>query len=291
MIKTIKRLGVIIKDRFQFNIEWKFFKSPTAQEFKSYYPINHSYWDELEVISIKGATLYSFGIDPHAIDLEFKIYKHTLAKRTLPKGFVFRHRVIVSAVQSGSIELAHNKKNDITSDTLIKFESFKEWLRKKEFYQSEPSYQDIKAALTKKMNEDTPENKAMSDALGSSLLQIEELAEEHIQLKTEVQLKNKPFQAVLPPLPLKGIAKMFLLVPNSDENLKLWKKHAKNAKRNLLNTSRARVVGGKAQSHFYPEKVANWLAENGHMPYGQVERILRNNLPNNLQYLNDLDKE
>ena len=141
------------------------------------------------------------------------------------------------------------------------------------------------------MNKDTPENKALSDAIGTSLQQIQELAKEHAHLKTEIPLKNKPFKAVLPPLPLKGIAKMFLLVPNSDENLKLWKKHAKNAKRNHLNISRARVIGGKAQSHFYPEKVADWLAENGHMPYGQVERILRNNLPKSLQYMNDLDKE
>lgn len=291
MIKVIKKLSAIIKDYFQFNIEWRFFKSPTAQEFKSYYPINHSYWDELEVISIKGAALYSFGIDPHAIDLEFKIYKHSLPKKSLPKGFGFRQDVIISAVQSGSIGLAHNKKNDITLDTLIKFKSFKEWLRKKEFDQSEPTKEELMASLTKLRNEDTPANRKYNDEMSQAFHKANELAEEFAKLKIESQKEMKPFKPLLPPLPLKGIAKMFLIVPNPDENLKLWKKHAKNAARNHLSASRAKVIGGKAQSHFFPEKVGDWLAENGHMSYGQVERTLRNNLPNNLQYLNDLDKE
>ena len=291
MIKIVKKISATIKDLFQFNIEWKFFKSPTAQEFKSYYPINYEYWDQLEVISIIGANLYSFGIDPYAIDLELKSYKHSLPKRTFPKGFAFRQQIIISAVQSGSIQLALNKNNKINADTLIKLKSFKDWIRTREFDRSEPTTEELLASLAKLSKEDTPRNREHNEQMDQVFLKLDELAEYHAKLELESQKETTPFKAVLPPLPLKGIAIMFSIVPNLDENLKIWKKHAKNAKRNNLASCRSKVVGGKAQSLFYPEKVAEWMIENGHMASTRVSRLLHSNLPNNLQYINDLHKD
>lgn len=100
------------------------------------YPINHAYWDLMADISIEGAALYSFGIDPGAIQSEGSDHESDLDQ--LPTDYRERLSIIKSAVRAGIIKRLPSGReggDDCDEDTRILMSSFKEW------------YENIKASL------------------------------------------------------------------------------------------------------------------------------------------------
>lgn len=90
------------------------------------------------------------------------------------------------------------------------------------------------------------------------------------------------------PLPTEGIAVMFRLADNDDENLSIWRELAHKAKRNGLHGCRVAPGSGRKQSTFDPSKVGEWLVSKGKFSQAQVDRILLNNLPPRSAHLRDL---
>lgn len=89
------------------------------------------------------------------------------------------------------------------------------------------------------------------------------------------------------PLGLTVIANMFLIDPVPYNNLKSWRKFAKDANRNGLIEARTSTGKGRAQSLFDPVKVGDWLVKERGFTLEKVERILNNNLPKRSSHLKD----
>jgi hypothetical protein len=291
MIKNqLKEVFYSIKYWFIENITWKLFPRATSRFiFRKSYPINSEYWDQMETFSIMGAALYSFNIDPYAIQFENDTFGHgTVTSKTLPPGFFLRQKFIISAVLAGSIEIAKNTKPGIDMNTLIKIDSFKQWLVKKNYTNQQMTEKSPKADLLSQndredlsvINEDN-----LSDDSDSSIAAIQS---QHQEVKNDGSNKVAIFNPVLPAVPISGIAKMFRRSMDETENLAIWRKDAKNAKRNSLIKARLKVVGGKAESLYYPEKVGDWVESKGYMARDRIKRILDTNLPKDIQYYNDL---
>lgn len=66
------------------------------------YPLKPGFWDKMEDISIEGAALYSFGIDPSAIQAEMELPDDN-ALDELPRDYRERLEIIKSAVRAGTI--------------------------------------------------------------------------------------------------------------------------------------------------------------------------------------------
>lgn len=95
------------------------------------YPIDHDLWDKMEDISIEGAALYSFGIDPDAIQNELKDTENSDLER-LPKDYKKRLRIIKSAVRAGTIERTKVNGSDpggFDDHTRILIGSFRKWCK------------------------------------------------------------------------------------------------------------------------------------------------------------------
>jgi len=101
-------------------------------------------------------------------------------------------------------------------------------------------------------------------------------------------LSPKLEESVYDPLPTDGIAVMFRLAVDDDENLAIWRELAHKAKRNGLLNSRVSPSSGRQQSTFDPSKVGEWLVSNGKFSQAQIGRILLNNLPPRSAHLRDL---
>lgn len=230
------------------------------------YPLKPGFWDKMEDISIEGAALYSFGIDPAAIQHEMELPEDN-ALDELPKDFRERLSIIKSAVRAGTIikraPINGSDPGGWDDHTRILKASFLEWLdtdtyRPAEAIAAYPQYQPKVA----------PEKPVKSQ-----------------QTETRAESSHDP-------LLLDGIALIFTLDKDKEENLRIWKKHAHNASRKnkgeKLATARTQKIGGKSQSYFDPVRVGDWLVATGKMPRDRVDRILLNNLPSHSAYPKDL---
>lgn len=95
-------------------------------------------------------------------------------------------------------------------------------------------------------------------------------------------------EPVYDPLPTDGIAAMFPLSRDDDENLERWRNLAHNAPRNGLADCRVATGSGKRQSTFDPASVGEWLVRKGKYTQAEVVRILQRNLPTRSAHLRDL---
>ena len=95
------------------------------------HPIRTDLWDKMEDLSIAGAVLYSFGIDPDTIRLELECGHENNSLDDLPKDFQERLRIIKSAVRAGSITRTPNStnSNDCDEQTRILMSSFLGWYK------------------------------------------------------------------------------------------------------------------------------------------------------------------
>lgn len=222
------------------------------------YPINRAYWDLMADISIEGAALYSFGIDPSAIQSERGDHESDLEQ--LPTDYRERLSIIKSAVRAGVIKrlpAGREGSNDCDEDTRILMSSFKEWYEniKDTWHPAEaiPAYPDLQPVAEAEPSTPAHENESTHD-----------------------------------PLPLDGIAKMFPLANDETENIKIWRDLAHNAERKKLSPARVLKGSGHAQSLFDPVKVGDWLVAKGKFAKERVDRILSNNLPDRNAHLKDL---
>lgn len=215
------------------------------------YPIREEFWDKMEDISIEGAVLYTFGIAPDTIQLELEHcgYEDNSLDE-LPKEFPERLRIIKSAVRSGAIKCSSvgtTTPPACDDQTRILMSSFRQWHESiKGSWLPAPAIPDYPAFQ--------PDAEVPSD---------------------EPSQDEKPTHN---PLSTNGIAMMFKLDSNDENNNKIWKNFAKNAKRNGLNAARMQVVGGTGQSRFDPVKVADWLVDNGKIARNKANQILASNL-------------
>jgi hypothetical protein len=81
------------------------------------------------------------------------------------------------------------------------------------------------------------------------------------------------------PLPIDGIAILFQLSANQEDNLHLWKMRASKATENGLISARTTKGSGRAQSKFNPALVANWLIAKGELKAEHAARKLSKALP------------
>ncbi|MBA1447079.1 MAG: hypothetical protein M3H12_17655 [Chromatiales bacterium] len=99
---------------------------------------------------------------------------------------------------------------------------------------------------------------------------------------------NNEWVSAFDPLPLSGIARMFPLDRDEQNNLDIWKTRADKASRNGLIKARISTGTGNAESTFDPWEVSEWLIEKGHYTRDKTERKLANNLPTRSAHLKDL---
>ncbi|QYZ65367.1 MAG: hypothetical protein HPY30_04830 [Gammaproteobacteria bacterium (ex Lamellibrachia satsuma)] len=99
---------------------------------------------------------------------------------------------------------------------------------------------------------------------------------------------NNEWVSAFDPLPLSGIARMFPLDRDEQNNLDIWKTRADKASRNGLIKARISTGTGNAESTFDPWEVSEWLIDKGHYTRDKTERKLANNLPTRSAHLKDL---
>lgn len=223
------------------------------------YPINRAFWDLMADISIEGAALYSFGIDPGAIQSEWSDPENSDLDQ-LPTGYRERLSIIKSAVRAGIIKRLPSGReggNDCDEDTRILMSSFMEWYENiKSTWQPAkviPAYPDLQPLAEAEPSTPAHENESTHD-----------------------------------PLLTDGIAKMFPLAKDETENIEIWRDLAHNAERKELAPARVLKGSGHAQSLFDPVKVGDWLVAKGKFTKERVDRILSNNLPDRSAHLKDL---
>lgn len=108
------------------------------------YPVRKELWEKMSDITIQGATLYSFGIDPDSIAMEMELGEDSSIET--PPDYWDRLRIIMSAVRSGSIDVcvsaANPAPNKVDEHTLIKMKSFQAWIGEQKFLPAEaiPTY-------------------------------------------------------------------------------------------------------------------------------------------------------
>ena len=92
-----------------------------------------------------------------------------------------------------------------------------------------------------------------------------------------VSTVQKAKESQYDPLCTNAIANLFVVKTSKTENLRKWKRWAKEAKKNGLEAM-AKVGGnkGKAQAMFYPDKVGYWLVKKGEKTLDQVAEVLEN---------------
>lgn len=88
-------------------------------------------------------------------------------------------------------------------------------------------------------------------------------------------------------LPTSGIANIFKLDVDPENNKKKWNDYARQAKRNGLFECRDKIGVGRGKSTFDPMKVGVWLVSNGIIEQDRVNKCLGNNLPPRNAYLKE----
>ena len=230
--------------------------SLAPKDFATRHPIRHAYWAQMSDITVLGATLYTFGIDPNAWydELEAQVMED-MPYNELPKDFDERMEIICSAVRAELIKRLPNASHPfVNDDTKIYIKSFFEWLKSS-------AYANNSASITP------------TTALSQS--------EQAPVIATTSSQPTQPTNTIsdFDALVVDGIAKIFPLHSDPEQNRAIWKKNAKNANRNGLKGARVEVGSGQAQSKFQPEKVGDWLISKGKMDQAKVNRLLGANLP------------
>jgi hypothetical protein len=104
--------------------------------------------------------------------------------------------------------------------------------------------------------------------------------------KTDHDTDNDTTKA-LPPRALTGIAKLFPIDRDEENNGMKWKKYAAEASRNGLIDARISKGGGSGESVFDPWRVGEWLVKKSHMSRDKVNRQLAKNLESGYEYMRD----
>jgi hypothetical protein len=81
------------------------------------------------------------------------------------------------------------------------------------------------------------------------------------------------------PVPLSFIASAFKVREKEHENSYWWNQRTRNAKVWALTDCRCTRGRGKRESTWYPDLVANWLVEKGHLTNKQAAALLRKHFP------------
>lgn len=118
-----------------------------------------------------------------------------------------------------------------------------------------------------------------------SLVQGTPKGKEYEAPASDSQPVQKAAKNPFDPLPISTIAKIFNINQDVKNNLDTWKKYSRQAKRNGLDVARVEVAKGSGRSTFDPQKVGDWLIDNGHMEPEKVNRKLDNNLPKRSEHL------
>ncbi len=232
--------------------------SLAPKDFATRHPIRHAYWAQMSDMTVLGATLYTFGIDPNAWydELEAQVMED-MPYDELPKDFDERMEIICSAVRAELIKKLPNAPHPfVNADTKIYIKSFFEWLKSS-------AYANNLASITPTTGT-PPSAQAPVIATNTSAPQ-----------PTQPSNTISDFDALV----VDGIAKIFPLHADPEQNCSIWTKHAKNAVRNGLVDARVSIGKGQAQSTYQPEKVGDWLISKGKMDQAKVNRLLGANLP------------
>lgn len=223
------------------------------RDFAQHNPVNKNFWEKMSDLTILQATLYTFDIDPGAIQKYLNAYAEPVSTDDeLPEEFLNRLSIVKSAVRAGLIKrlaVAGNHSGDVDDDTRILQKSFSKWCVKNDYTrESEDKTLDI-----------TQQPHAAAGG-----------------------------ESTHDPLLLNGLAEMFKLDPADVANKDIWKQFAHDAIRNGLSTARTQKGKGKAQSLFDPVKVGDWLVKKGKLTQEKVDRVLNNNLPPRNKHLKDI---
>ncbi len=128
----------------------------------------------------------------------------------------------------------------------------------------------------------------LKDDLPASLSRVINRIKEKAVANKESNHSTFSEESTHDPLPTDGIARMFPVSLDQNENLKHWSGFAKNAPRNKLHHARTSVGKGRTKSHFDPVKVGDWLVLKGKMTQDKVNRHLANNYPPRNAHLKEL---
>jgi len=222
------------------------------------FPIRHSYWEQMSDTTVIGAALYSLGIDPDAWDKMCDAADmEDLPYDELPNNIDERISIICSAVRAELIKKLPNANPYVNADTKIYIKSFFEWLKSS-------AYANNLASIT-------PTTAIPPSAQAPVIATNTTTSPQPTQPTNTIS----DFDALV----VDGIAKIFPLHSDPEQNCSIWTKHAKNAVRNGLVDARVSVGKGQAQSTYQPEKVGDWLISKGKMDQAKVNRLLGANLP------------
>lgn len=222
------------------------------RDFAQHNPVNKNFWEKMSDLTILQATLYTFDIDPGAIQEYLNAYAEPVSTDELPDEFLNRLSIVKSAVRAGLIKrvaVAGNHSSDVDDDTRILQKSFSKWCVKNDY--------------TRESEDKTLDIAQQPHAAAGG-------------------------ESTHDPVPPNGLAKMFRLTPDEVVNKDAWIQFAHNAIRNGLSTARTQKSKGKAQSFFDPVKVGDWLVKKGRLTQEKVDRVLNNNLPHRNKHLKDI---
>lgn len=224
-------------------------------DFATRHPIRHSYWNQMSDTTVLGAALYTFGIDPNAWYDELDALPiEDMPYDGLPQDFDERIEIICSAVRAELIKKIPNSSHPyVNKDTKIYFKSFLDWFEASPYVNKQTQPQSLSNL--------TPVAKPITNIITTQPKQTSNILSD------------------FDPLVLDVIAKMFQQDSDSAANNVIWKKNAKNAKRNGLDQARITIGKGTAQSTYDPEKVGEWLISKGKLDQAKLYRILGSNLP------------
>lgn len=221
------------------------------REFAQRNPVNKNFWEKMSDLTILQATLYTFDIDPGAIQKEFNAYAEPVSTDELPEEFSNRLSIVKSAVRAGLIKrvaVAGNHSSDVDDDTRILQKSFSKWCVKNDY--------------------------------------TRESEDKTLDIAQQPHAANG-CESTHDPVPLNGLAKMFRLTQDEAVDKETWRKFAHNAQRNGLSDARTQKGSGKAQSRFDPVKVGGWLVNKGKLTQEKVDHVLAKNLPERSKHLKD----
>ena len=227
------------------------------------HPIDHAFWNKMSHISILGAVLYTFGVDPEAPSKEMEHTGEPQPLEELESYMDDRRAIIKSAVLSGLIKtVGRRPKLQIhVGDSLnISLSSFKKWCKENDLSceptLAAPKYPEYQPGYIKP-ERDKSKNKS-----------------------------NTP-TSDFDPLFLSAISMIFILDRDALINKTRWKALAKDANRNGLVGARIVKGEGKRESTFDPTKIGDWLVTKAYKTVAEVNKILVKNLPDRSAHKKD----
>ena len=231
------------------------------------------FWGVVEDISLLSAALLTLGINPSSLDEELEAYGEPVPVDELPDDFLPRIEVLRSAIRAGSLKPTAKAKDKFgrldETKTRIKTGDFVIWCNDKGIPHNIPTQQATK-----------PNAIPISGQVAANVMLPQAVA----------PASPSPSQSPYDPLPLNGIAAMIPRVSDAEENRKVWRGLAKNARKNGLDIARVGTGSGTRQSTFDPSLVGDWLVnhQEGKFDRARVDRILLSNLPPRSAHLKDL---